>query len=92
MKATEKIKSFEKYEVVRIRHGCIWYYGVIMNVADDGFYPVSYGTSIDFENYLYNAIPFDYIADVYNSEISHLYEFKNNKYHGRNIDEIRMHL
>jgi len=79
-------------EVVRVKCGCVWCYGRVGKRGSDGFYDVSYGNSQEFENYLYNAYPLSWFSDFQEHEMKHLNEFKNNKYHGRNIDEIRSNL
>lgn len=55
-------------DFVRLRFGCIWYFGIIDVVKDNGYYECSYGTKKRFEKIKYGW-SFDFFADWHESNI-----------------------
>jgi len=61
-------RSYKVNDPVRVRYGCVWFFGEIDGIKDNDYYEVSYGTKKQWERHKY-GYPLNYFADVHITDL-----------------------
>ena len=60
--------KYVKDQAVRCRYGCLWLFGIIDEVYDNGYYEISYGSRRAFEK-TKDGYPLNFFAHFQESDI-----------------------